>query len=130
MPQLVKGGKWVFGWVRVGPNRELTIPQPAWDEYGFKVGDEVTFLPGSQRSGGIGLSHERLLAEMPEPLQTRALAQCHVVEPGRVVAPPAVDIWPGERLLAVRGSGRALGFVARGPIYEEALRHADLSFFD
>jgi hypothetical protein len=86
MPQLVKGGKWVFGWVIVGPRGELTIPPEAWDEYQFQVGDEVTFIPGSRRSGGFSLSH--------------------------------------PRLLAVRGSGRALGFVAHGPIYEEALRNS------
>jgi hypothetical protein len=32
--------------------------------------------------------------------------------------------------LAVRGSGQALGFVAQGPIYEEALRHPELACFD
>jgi len=29
MPQLVKGGKWVFGWVIVGFQGELTIPPEA-----------------------------------------------------------------------------------------------------
>ena len=55
MPQLVKGGKWVYGWVIVGLQGELTIPPEAWHEYGFRTGDEVTFLPGSRRSGGFGL---------------------------------------------------------------------------
>ena len=36
---------------------------------------------------------------------------------------------PGDRLLAVRGSGRALGFVAQGPIYDEALKHPELEIF-
>jgi hypothetical protein len=51
MPQLVKGGKWVFGWVAVGLKGELMIPPEAWREYGFRIGDEVTFLPGSRSSG-------------------------------------------------------------------------------
>jgi hypothetical protein len=129
MPQLVKGGKWVFGWVLVGPQRELVIPPAAWDEYGFEVGDEVTFLAGSRRSGGFGLSHARLVAEVSAPLQVRALAQGRVEEPGWVMVPAAVGVQPGDRLLAVRGSGRALGFVACGPIYEEALKHRDLDCF-
>ena len=128
MPQLVKGGKWAFGWVIVGPQRELTIPPEAWDEYRFQVGDEVTFIPGSQRSGGFGLSHTRLLADASAPLQIRALAKGRADELGRVIAPASV-VQPGDRLLVVRGSGLALGFVAHGPIYEEALRHPELICF-
>jgi hypothetical protein len=129
MPQLVKGGKWVFGWVIVGPRRELTIPPAAWEEYGFQVGDEIMFIPGSQRSGGFGLSHSRLLAGTPMSIQMRALARGRVEGVGRVVTPAAVGVQPGDRLLAVRGSGRALGFVAHGPIYEEALKHPELASF-
>ncbi len=130
MPQLVRGGKWVFGWVVVGPQRELVIPPAAWDEYGFRAGDEVTFLAGSRRSGGFGLSHPRLLAGAAAPIQARALAQGRMEEPGRVKVPAAVGVQPGDRLLAVRGSGRALGFVAHGPIYEEALKHNDIACFE
>ncbi len=129
MGQLVKGGKWVFGWAIVGPAGELPIPPEAWDEYRFQVGDEVLFLPGSQRSGGLGLSHPRLLADVSGPLASRALAQGRIEEIGWVLVPAAVGVQPGGRLLAVRGSGRALGFVARGPIYEEALRHPELLCF-
>jgi hypothetical protein len=129
MPQLVKGGKWAFGWMIVGPRREVAIPPEAWDEYRFEVGDEVTFLPGSRRSGGFGLSHPRLLVGVPAPLQARALGQSRIDGLGWVSAPAAVEIQPGQRLLAVRGSGRALGFVARGPIYAEALKHPELACF-
>ena len=47
----------------------------------------------------------------------------------RATVPPEVDVAPGDRLLTVRGSGRALGFVARGPIYKEALKHPELEVF-
>ena len=46
---------------------------------------------------------------------------------GWVALPPEVSVKPGDRLLTVRGSCYGLGFVARGPIYEEALKHTDLS---
>jgi hypothetical protein len=130
MPQLVKGGKWVFGWVMVGPKGELAIPPEAWDEYDFQAEDEVLFIAGSQRSGGFGLSHARLLAEVIAPLQVRALARGNVDEKGRLVVPPRVGVKPGDRLLAVRGSGRALGFVTQGPIYDEARKHPELEIFD
>jgi len=127
MPQLVKGGKWVFGWAFVEAGGELPIPPAAWDEYEFQVGDEVTFTPGSRRSGGFGLSHARLTAGRPLPM--RALAGGRIVARGRVTLPTALGVQPGDRLLVVRGSGRALGFVARGPIYEEASKHAELACF-
>jgi len=130
MPQLVKGGKWVFGWTVVGPGREMVVPPAAWDEYEFRVGDEVTFIAGSRRSGGFGLSHERLLADTALVLGARALAQGRIEEEGRVPVPAAAGIQPGDRLLVVRGSGRALGFLTRGPIYEEALRHPEVDAFD
>lgn len=129
MPQLVKGGKWVFGWVLVGFQRELTIPPEAWDEYGFQAGGEVAFLPGSRRSGGFGLSTPRLLEQMTGPLRTRVLARGRIAENGQLVVPPALGIPPGARLLAVRGSGRALGFAAQGPIYDEALKHPGLEVY-
>ena len=43
--------------------------------------------------------------------------------------PPEVGVKPGDRLLAVRGSRYGLSFVARGPIYEEALKHPELEVF-
>jgi hypothetical protein len=129
MPQLVKGGKWVFGWVLVGPQGAVTIPPGAWDEYAFQTEDEVIFLPGSRRSGGFGLSTPRLLEQMGRPLQVRVLARGQIAENRQVIIPPTIGIRPGDRLLAVRGSGKALGFVATGPIYEEALRHPSLEVF-
>jgi hypothetical protein len=129
MPQLAKGGKWVFGWVLVGPQGELTIPPEACDEYGFQTGEEVIFLPGSRPSGGFGLSTPRLLAQMAAPLQTRVLCRGQIGESGQLVLPSTVDQQPGTRLLAVRGSGRALGFVVRGPIYDEALKYPWLEVF-
>jgi len=130
MPQLVKGGKWVYGWVIVGRGRELPIPPDAWYEYGFCVGDVVMFVPGSQRSGGFALCHARLLAGAAVRLQKRALAQGCIAEPGMVSLPPEVAVRPGDCLLAVRGSGRGLGFVAQGPIFQEALGHPELVCFD
>ena len=62
-------------------------------------------------------------------METRALCRGQIGEDGRLVVPSAVRPQPGTRLLAVRGSGRALGFVARGPIYNEALSHPELLLF-
>jgi len=129
MPQLVKGGKWVFGWVVVGPQGELAVPPAAWEEYGFQAGEEAAFLSGSRRSGGFGLSTPRLMVQRARFLETRVLARGLFRKEGQVVVPPSVGVRPADRLLAVRGSGRALGFVARGAIYEQALDHPEMETF-
>jgi hypothetical protein len=42
---------------------------------------------------------------------------------------PEVGVKPGDKLLTVRGSRYGLGFIAKGPIYEEALEHPELEYF-
>jgi hypothetical protein len=126
MPQLAKGGKWVFGWVVVGSQRELTIPPEARREYGFRAGSRVLFLRSSRRSGGFGIG---LSSRVTAILTKRALARGRIGRGGRVVLPPEIEAQPGGRLLAVRGCGYALGFIAQGPIYEEALKHPELDVF-
>lgn len=131
MPQLVKGGKWVFGWVVVGPEREITIPPEAWREFGFRDGDEAIFTPGSRRSGGFGVSRPGLMAEVRRKMAEAGLRELGrgQFENGRVTAPPEIGVKPGDRLLAVRGSRYGLGFVVKGPIYGEALKHTNIEVF-
>lgn len=120
MPQLAKGGKWVFGWVAVGPHRTIQIPDEAWAEYGFQEGAEAVLLQGSVTSGGFGLG---TAAGMPEMLLTRAVGRSLFQTARTVRIPEGIDVHPGGRLLAVRGSGHALGLLARGRIYDLALTH-------
>jgi hypothetical protein len=129
MPQLVKGGKWVFGWVVVGAGGEVRIPPEAYAEYGFQVGKPVVFIRGSRTSGGFGVARREKLAVSLIPLTERQLGEGVIGKNGRVTFPPETGVKPGERLLVGRGSGLALGFVQRGPIYKEALRHPELETF-
>jgi hypothetical protein len=132
MPRLVKGGKWVYGWVVVGRRSEITIPPEAWREFNFQAGEEAVFVPGSRRSGGFGIiSTPGLISEVFGRLEgttLRALARGHF-EAGCIVLPQLVGVQPGDQLLVVRGSRYGLGFVARGPIYAEALKHLELEVF-
>jgi len=129
MPQLVKGGKWVFGWTVVGPAGEVRIPPEAYGEYGFKVGEQIVFLSGSRASGGFGLARREKLTGSRAPLMRRSVGEGVVGKGGRVIFPAECDLQPGERLLVGRGSGLALGFIPRGPIYEEALKHPEIEVF-
>jgi hypothetical protein len=132
MPQLVKGGKWVFGWVVVGPDGSVRLPPEAWREYGFEAGGVAIFVRGGRRSGGFALSRPALWAASLGRFgaASRGLGQGQFGEDGRLTLPSQVGVQPGQRLLVVRGSGHALGFVTRGPIYEEALRHPEIEVFE
>jgi hypothetical protein len=129
MPQLVKGGKWVFGWVIVGQQREIRVPPEAYAEYGFQTGEQVLLLPGSRSSGGFGIGRHETLAQATISFEQRAFGQGMIGEEGRIKLPSEANVKPGDRLLAVRGSGLALGFLQHGPIYEEALRHPEIETF-
>ncbi len=131
MPRLVKGAKWTFGWVVVGQGKKVIIPPEAWREFGFRAGDEAIFTPGSRTSGGFGVSTQALLTEAGGKMEG---ADLRVIDRDRfgdgwVIVQPEVGVKPGRRLLTVRGSRYGLGFVAQGPIYEEALKHPELEVF-
>ena len=131
MPRLVKGAKWTYGWVVIGPDREIAIPPEAWREFGFQAGDAAIFTSGSRRSGGFAVSTPGLMAEVCEKMagaELRELARGRF-EDGRVTVPLQVGVKPGDKLLTVRGSRYGLGFIAKGPIYKEALKHPELECF-
>lgn len=130
MPQLVKGGKWVFGWVVVGAKYQIQIPTEAYTEYGFQPGETVIITRGSRRSGGFGIGRRETLSTAKISLQARFLAQARMSADGQVTLPPEAGVEPGTCLLAARGSGLALGFLQRGPIYEEALKHPEIETFE
>jgi hypothetical protein len=123
-----KGGKWVFGWVTVEGDNRITIPAEAYQEHGFQAGDKVVFLRGSRRSDGFAVGRaERIAAAAGGlELQKRVIGGGEIEADRQVLLPAQIGIQPGDRLLAVRGSGLALGFVVRGPIYEEALKYPGL----
>ncbi|MBN2399672.1 MAG: hypothetical protein JXI33_04955 [Candidatus Aminicenantes bacterium] len=153
MPQLVKGGKHVFGWSRVGLTGCIVVPPAAWDEYGLKQSAKMILMPGSRTSGGFGLAAPESLGrsplaavvaapnglwnfQVPEGVSVefsgRPYAWITLGDGSLRVPPPALakfGIEVGSRLLVVRGSGRALGFAVRGPIVEEAGKHPDLEIF-
>jgi hypothetical protein len=105
--------------------RKRNLPSRQIDkrEYGFQAGDEVIFLRGSKRSGGFSIGR---VEKLPSLFEKRILARGRMARQGRVTLPLETCVRPGDRLLAVRGSGLALGLSAQGPIYELALKHPEL----
>jgi hypothetical protein len=120
MPRLIKGGKWVYGVSVVDDDRRIRIPQPAWIDYRFRAGDQAIFLRGSETSGGFAVGTPPRVAGL---LASRMIGRS-VFEAGcRVRVPDAVDVRPGQSLVLVRGSARALSIVVRGPLFEAALSY-------
>ena len=154
MPQLVKGGKHAFGWSLVGTNGRIIIPPEALDEYRLKESGKMILVPGSRTSGGFGLGAKESVKNTPmgvvmdvhpglgafripegEVINHKGRPYCWVeLRDGGVTVPPDTlkkyGIKIGDRLLVIRGSGKAVGFAVRGPIVEEAKKHGELETFE
>jgi hypothetical protein len=126
MPRLEKGAKWVFGWVIVGPDLSVPIPPAAWRRYRFEAGGEALLLAGSRTSGGLALAGA---GRLPERLAGRIIGSGRFEADARVMLDAGAPVHPGDRLLAVFGSGHALGLLARGPIFRLALEHDEIEVF-
>jgi hypothetical protein len=153
MPQLVKGGKHVYGWSRVAELGRIPLPPEALRDYCLGEAARLTVIPGSRTSGGFGLGSFTSIRSSPlgsvadalseqaafsapegEPIQHRGKPCCWVeLRHGEIRLPPATlkryGIEPGDDLLVIRGSGLALGLVVRGPIVKEARKHPELERF-
>jgi hypothetical protein len=127
MPQLAKGGKWVFGWTIVGPDKNVPIPVAAFREYGFHQDAPVVFTLGSKRSGGFGIGHKEKVAS--SFIRSRIIGEGLIGKEMHIFLPPSVDINSGEQLLVVRGSNLALSFLLRGPIVDEARLHPEIEVY-
>lgn len=153
MPQLVKGGKYVFGWSRVSGNGAMVVPPEALSEYGYEPGTRLILMPGSVTSGGFSASTLELLESSPmgnrladTPLADYASPEGAVVDANgkplcgvtlhdggvlnlSVETLGVYGVRPGDRVLAVRGSRLGIGFIVRGPIIVEARRHPEIKLY-
>jgi hypothetical protein len=153
MPQLVKGGKYVFGWSKIHPKGKIIIPPEALEEYGFQTGEDIILMSGSKTSGGFSITSPRLLEGSPLSAFFRELPQLSDVsmregmtiehnkryfsrikmqEGFIAVSSTTLTIYgihSGNSLLSVRGSGLALGFLIKGPLYELAQKHQNIAVF-
>jgi hypothetical protein len=153
MPQLVKGGKYAFGWSKVGPDGEIAIPPEAVAEYKLNSA-KVILISGSKTSGGFSVTSLQALQasqlgtvlerhpglssfELPEGtvVVDGSRLLCWVGQQCGSIKVPAetlerYGIQPGDRLLAIRGSHLGIGFAVKGPIVKEANRHPELSVFE
>jgi hypothetical protein len=93
----------------------------------FQNGGDALLLRGSRTSGGFSPAGA---TSLPTRLATRVLGRARFEAYCRTALPASAPADPGERLLAVLGSGYALGLLARGAIYQRALECDEIEVFE
>jgi len=157
MPQLVKGGKYVFGWTRINKDFRIRIPDETYDEYNFTETDKLIILSGSKSSGGFSIitpnsiinsklskNITRLIGYKKET-NSFTTNKLEIYKHGeRIISWTSIEdvkyfrlsieliaslnINIEDKLLVGRGSGLGPAFILKGIIYKEALKHDLLEF--
>ncbi|QRG87065.1 hypothetical protein [Bulleidia sp. zg-1006] len=147
MPQMTKGGKYIFGWSKIGENGELTFPTMAVKEYNLQEETYIYIISGSKQTGGFCvmteplLSHSKLkniLEENPS-LADRSLREGVLISyKGRKYGWLALkdnsiylsttlmkdlEIKVGDRLLSIRSSDITFTMGARGSLIDKANKY-------
>lgn len=154
MPQLVKGGKYIFGWSIVHPDGTIPVPPDAQEEYLFKANDKLVIMSGSKTSRGFAITTINKILntpiftrikQFPELYSFRKLENGYLADGWKIYTWSTLNnkgyfkihpdilkkyfIKPGDKLIVGRGSGLALAFIKQGTIVIEALKHPELKTF-
>jgi hypothetical protein len=150
MPQITKGGKYVFAVSIIGLDGTVVVPPEAMREYHFQDGDKVLLMNGSRTTGGFVVTKVdyieksalySLFKNLPLPMPEGEIVKNGgrsfyrtIMRPGGniVLTPgalPAFGVKPGERLMVFRGSHLGVGFGCRGPVWEKVMTHRELAVF-
>ena len=145
MPQVTKGGKFIFGWSRIREDGTLNLPPQAMAEYDIACEGNVILFTGSQSTGGFCVTRRGLwmnsklgfvLADTPAVseyasapytwtrLKGRSYCWAAVSETGALRLPPEtlafLHMQAGDELLSIRSSDIAFTMGRHGPLVERA----------
>ena len=145
MPQLNKGGKFVFGASVIRPDGRVLLPPQAVEEYRIASEGNVYLFTGSRSTGGFSITRQGLLlpsklghilTETPALLHYEAPAGTFLRYKGRAYcwAPISkagevqltagmmtfLHLEPGLQLLSIRSSDIAFTMGAKGPLLDRA----------
>lgn len=149
MPQMNKGGKFIFGRSLIREDGSIRLPDQAAEEYGLTAGGRVYLFTGSKITGGFCVTRKGLLgpSKLGHILRDLPALERYEASPGvflpykgrsycwmdlspamELRLPPAVraflDLTPGMRLLSIRSSDIAFTMGAKGTLLERAERYA------
>lgn len=145
MPQLSKGGKFVFGKSLIRADRSIRFPPQAAEEYGIASEGRVYLFSGSKSTGGFCVTRRGLLlpSKIGCILTDRPALREYLLEQGEFVrykgriycwlaiSPDGVirltermmdelSLQVGMELLSIRGSDIAFVMGAEGPLLQHA----------
>lgn len=145
MPQLNKGGKYVFGISIIGSGNRVQIPEQTLLEYEVGNKNKVIIFTGSKITGGFCVTTEQLLSNSKLKhilAECPILANCEIkegefirykgrgyawvrVSPNGIIqltdrAMQYLDLSVGDRLMSIRSSDIAFTMGAKGPLMEKA----------
>ena len=150
MPQMNKGGKFIFGKSLIRKEGVLQFPEQAIREYDITVERRVYLFTGSKSTGGFCVTRKGLLepsqlghilAETPSlkdytakqgefiKYKGRSYSWVDITNDGRIVLTNEMmsflRIEPGMKLLSIRSSDIAFTMGAYGRLVEESMKHED-----
>ena len=145
MPQMNKGGKFVFGKSLVRDDLTVNIPEQAISEYDITSEKKVYLISGSKKTGGFIVTRKGLLysSKIGNILKDNPDLCNYSLEEGKFIKYKGrlycwiaisdsgaiqltedlmniLDISIGARLLAIRSSDIAFSMGAKGPLLEKA----------
>ena len=150
MPQMNKGGKFIFGKSLIRENGVLQFPPQAVSEYDIASEGRIYLFTGSKSTGGFCVTRKGLLApsklghilaETPMlrdytskqgefiKYKGRSYAWVKITEDGRITLTEEMlsflNIKQGMKLLSIRSSDIAFTMGAYGRLAEESMKHEE-----
>lgn len=150
MPQMNRGGKFIFGKSLVRENGVLQFPDQSIREYNMTAEGRGYLFTGSKSTGGFCVTRKGLLEpsklghilmETPSlkdytakqgefiKYKGRAYSWVDITDDGRIVLTNEMmsflKIEPGMKLLSIRSSDIAFTMGAYGRLVEESMKHED-----
>ena len=141
MPQLNKGGKFVFGLSELHRDLTVVIPPKAFDEYRCQEDESLIIFTGSKSSGVFCVTCKRMLGQSelgkifaanPDLCKVESEWQAYKGRKYRAVKRhenvlrlkeadlQMLDIAKGDFLMCVRSSNIAFTFMHHGPLLERS----------
>lgn len=144
MPQMNKGGKFIFGESVIRPDGRVQLPPQAVDEYRIASEGKAYLFTGSKITGGFCVTRQGLLLpsklghiltdtpsllyEVPDgtfvPYKGRAYCWTAISASGEITLTEEMMVFPHlkpeMRLLSIRSSDIAFTMGTKGPLLEKA----------
>lgn len=145
VPQMNKGGKYIFGMSVICEDGSIQFPTQAVEEYRIADEGKVYLFTGSKSTGGFCVTRRglllpsklgKILEETPPlrdytanqgefiPYKGRSYCWTEITQSGRIILTAEMmnflEIQPGMPLLSIRSSDIAFTMGAKGPLLEKA----------